>query len=51
MEGKSHFRYGDWSTKEGEESSNYRELNNLAVSVENLHEESLLKDYKLFFYR
>ena len=33
VEGKLHFRYGDWSTKEGEESSNYRELNNLVVSV------------------
>ena len=43
-----HFRYGDQSTKEGEISSNHRELNNLVVAVEKLYEEGLLKHYELF---
>ena len=48
VEGKLHFRYGVWTTKENEISSNYRELNNLVVAVENLYEEGLLNDCELF---
>ena len=50
MEGKLHFRYGDWSTKEGEESSNYHELNDLVVSMKNLYEKGLLKDCEVFIF-
>ena len=50
VKGKLHFRYGDWSTKKGEISSNYRELNNLVVSVKTLYEEGILKDCELFLF-
>ena len=50
VEGKLHFRCGEWSMKEGELSSNYRKLNNLVVAVEKLYKEGLLKDYELFLF-
>ena len=49
-EDKLHFRYGDWSTKEGEISSNDRELKNLVVAVEKLYEEGRLHDCELFLF-
>ena len=45
-----HFRYGQWSSRESEETSDYREFSNLANCVEKLYGEGHLKDCELFLH-
>ena len=42
--------YGQWTSEESEQTSNYRELHNLVNVVEKLYREGLLKNCELFLY-
>ena len=48
--GDLHFRYGQWSSRESEETSNYREFSNLVNAVEKLYGEGHLKNYEIFLH-
>jgi hypothetical protein len=43
-----HFRYGQWSIPYSEQSSNYRELSNLVLGIEEAHASGLLDECELF---
>ena len=47
--GNLHFLYGQWSSRESEENSNYREFSNLVNCVETLYGEGHLKYCELFY--
>jgi hypothetical protein len=44
------YRFGQWSTALSEQSSNYRELCNLVVRLEELVEEGILRDCEVFIF-
>jgi len=45
-----HYRHGQWSTSVSEESSNYRELNNLILGIEEGVTQGLLDDCEVFLF-
>ena len=47
---KLHYVYGQWTSVDSNQSSDYRELHNLVNTVQTLYEEGLLKNCKLFLY-
>ena len=47
--GNLHFLYGQWSSRESEENSNYREFSNSVNCVETLYGEGHLKYCELFY--
>ena len=50
VEGRVHFRHGQWSELYDESSSNYRELDNLVTAIEEAHSEGLLNNLELFMF-
>ncbi len=50
LRGSVHYRHGQWSTAIQEESSNYRELNNLMLGIEDAVSQGLLADCELFLF-
>ncbi len=47
---KIKFKYGQWKEEYGSESSNYRELANLVLTVEEAHSKGTLKNSELFVF-
>jgi hypothetical protein len=45
-----HYRHGQWNISIQEESSNYRELTNLVLSIEEVTHQGLLSNCELFFF-
>jgi len=48
--GTLHYRHGQWSTSMSEASSNYRELNNLILGIEEAVAQGLLNDCEVFLF-
>jgi len=45
-----HYRFGEWSTEESERSSNYRELHNLVIGLEEYALQGLLAQKEIFLF-
>jgi hypothetical protein len=45
-----HYRHGQWSTAYSKASSNYRELSNLVIAIEEATVKGLLTDCDLFMF-
>ena len=50
IKGHLHFRHGQWADHYDEESSNFRELDNLITAIEEAYREGLLDDAELFMF-
>jgi len=50
VDDRFHYRFGNWSSAESEKSSNYRELNNLVLGLENWAKDSLINDREIFLF-
>lgn len=50
IRGHLHYRHGQWSDRVEEESSNYRELSNLVLAMEEAVEQGHLRDCELFLF-
>jgi hypothetical protein len=50
IHGHLHYRHGQWSTSYSEASSNYRELSNLVIGIEEATAKGLLTDCELFMF-
>jgi hypothetical protein len=50
IHGSIHYRHGQWSTSVSEESSNYRELNNLILGIEEAVTQGPLDDCEVFLF-
>jgi hypothetical protein len=50
IQGSIHYRHGQWSTNYSEHSSNYRELSNLVLGIEEAYTSGLLDNCELFLF-
>jgi hypothetical protein len=50
IQGTIHYRHGQWSTMESESSSNYRELHNLILGIEEAVSAGVLNNTELFLF-
>ncbi len=50
VSGKVHFRHGQWSAAYDDHTSNFRELDNLVLAIEEAHRDKLLLNAELFMF-
>ena len=50
VEDELYYRFGNWATEESEKSSNFRELNNLVLGLEDWAKDGLLQDKEMFLF-